>query len=1083
MFALVPVILIAVLKPPFDTCPEPKQADKFDGLAWRGIGPALMSGRISDVVIHPTRTSTWYVAVGSGGIFKTENAGTTWQPIFDDQGAYSIGCLTLDPQNHETVWVGTGENVGGRHVGFGDGVYRSQDGGKSWKNMGLKRSEHIGMIRVDPRDSNRIYVAAQGPLWSAGGDRGLFMSQDGGQTWEKILGQGEYVGCNEVHLDPRNPDVIYAAMHQRYRNVAVLMDGGPGSGIFKSTDAGSTWVQLKSGLPEGSLGKIGMAISPMQPDVVYATIEVGARKGGFFRSQNGGHSWEKRNDYLSGGTGPHYYQEIFASPYQFDRVYQMDVWMHVTHDGGKTFTKLGEKNKHSDNHALAFSSVNPDYLLSGCDGGLYESFDQGATWKFFANLPITQFYKVAVDYDLPFYNLYGGTQDNNTQGGPSQTDNISGIRNSDWFVTLFGDGHQPAVDPENPDIVYSEWQQGNLVRYDRKNGEITYIRPQPAPDEPAERWNWDAPILISPHNSARLYYASHRLWCSEDRGDSWRVLSTDLSRGEERLQQPVMGQTWGFEANWDLYAMSNYGSITSLAESPLLEGLLYAGTDDGLIQVSEDTGSNWKKIDVKNIPGVPANAFVNDIKADLHDTNRVYVALDNHKNGDFRPMLAVSDDRGKKWKSMVGDLPDNHLVWRIVQDHVDPKLIFVGTEFGVFFTRSDGVNWNELKGSMPQIPVRDITIQKNEDDLVAATFGRGFFILDNIAPLRQIDQKVLDQEAVLFSVPKAWWYVPQRPLAMAPQAYQGSAFFVAPNPAFGAVITYHLAKGFVSARDQRIEAEKKDGKGKVPSWEVLKLEEQEDAPAVLLQIRDDQGQLVRVLEGPAKAGFHRVAWDLRYPKLDAWKPTSDEDYFLGDQGWLAAPGQYEVQLFKRMNGQTVALSEPQTFEVKPLPGYEHHLPADSPIEVAAFYRKIESLQRSSTALRARVEETRLQLTAMKDVIMRSTADPALRQHVLAIEKEIYEIEERVAGDRIKNRIGEPVATSLSDRVFALSLGNLFSTKGPTASHMQLYEFAKQGISDVTSQLNHVNDVLIQKLASDMDAAGVPWSPGRKVVMP
>ena len=484
----------------------------FSGLEFRSIGPALMAGRIADIVIDPTDPSTWYVGVGSGGVWKTENGGTTWTPVFDNEDTYSIGCITIDPNDHNTIWVGTGENVSGRHVAYGAGVYRSRDGGSTWEDLGLPNSEHIGMIRIDPRDSNVVYVASQGPLWSGGGDRGLYKSTDGGQNWSKILGDGlgntevddQYTGVSEVHLDPRNPDVVYAVSWQKYRNVAVLLDGGPGSGIHKSTDGGKTWRELTEGLPKEDKGKIGFAISPQNPEVVYATIELAHREGGFFRSEDGGESWEKQNDYISGGTGPHYYQEIFASPHSFDRVYQMDQHMHVTENGGKDFVRTSSDKKHVDHHAIAFHPGDEDYLLVGNDGGVYESLDLGETWRFIANMPITQFYKVSVDYDEPFYNVFGGTQDNSSVGGPSRTNNVIGIRNEDWYLTLGADGHQSAADPTNPNIVYANWQQGNLTRYDHSTGESVYIKPQPAADEEAERVNWDAPILISPHNAEQL---------------------------------------------------------------------------------------------------------------------------------------------------------------------------------------------------------------------------------------------------------------------------------------------------------------------------------------------------------------------------------------------------------------------------------------------------------------------------------------------------------------------------------------------------------------------------------------------------
>ena len=558
--------------------PAPRLSAKtLEGLKLRNIGPALMSGRIADVAIDPTSASTWYVAVGSGGVWKTVNAGTTWTPLFDSQPSYSIGCLTLDPQNPHVIWVGTGENVGGRHVGFGDGVYRSRDGGASWQNLGLKDSQHISKIVVHPKNPDVVWVAAQGPLWSKGGERGLYKTSDGGKTWTKVLGAGEWTGVTDVAMDPRDPDVLYAATWQRHRTVAAFMGGGPESGLHRSLDGGKTWEKLTKGLPEGSMGKIGIAISPQDPDVVYAAIELDRRKGAVYRSSDRGASWEKRSETVSGGTGPHYYQELYASPHAADRVYLVDVRMQVSDDGGKTFRRVEEKDKHSDNHAIAFRKDDPDYLLVGTDGGLYETFDLAKTWRFVANLPVTQFYKIAVDDAEPFYTVYGGTQDNSTQGGPVRTDSVNGITNGDWFVTLFADGYQPATEPGNPKIMYSHWQGGNLVRVDRTSGERVYIQPQGEPGDAPERFNWDAPILVSPHSPSRLYHASQRVWRSDDRGDSWRAVSPDLTRNQDRMKLPLMGRLWSWDAAWDLLAMSTFDTITSLAESPRAGGAALRG--------------------------------------------------------------------------------------------------------------------------------------------------------------------------------------------------------------------------------------------------------------------------------------------------------------------------------------------------------------------------------------------------------------------------------------------------------------------------------------------------------------------------
>ncbi|MDH3783686.1 MAG: glycosyl hydrolase, partial [Acidobacteriota bacterium] len=781
----------------------------FEGLELRSLGPGFMSGRIADVAIHPEDENLWYVAVGSGGVWKTVNAGVTFTPVFDDQSSYSIGCVTVDPSNPHRVWVGTGENVGGRHVGYGDGIYVSHDGGKNWANKGLKESEHISRIVVHPENPDVVWVAAQGPLWSKGGERGVYKTTDGGESWKRTLGDDAWVGATEIVIDPRDPNRLYAASWQRHRTVASYMGGGPGTGLHRSVDGGETWELLSEGLPESRMGKIGLAISPQQPDVLYAAIELDRRKGAVYRSADRGSTWSKMSEAVAGGTGPHYYQELYASPHAFDRLYLAGVRMQVSDDGGKTFRRVKEVYKHSDNHALAFRPSDPDYLLMGSDGGLYESFDLAENWRFMENLPVTQFYKLALDDAEPFYNIYGGTQDNSTEGGPSRTDNVQGIQNSDWRVVLDWDGHQPATEPGNPDILYAERQEGFLSRVDLTTGEVVHVQPQAGEGEDHERFNWDAPILVSPHKPTRLYFASQRVWRSDDRGDSWRAVSGDLTRDQDRFELPIMGATQSWDNAWDVLAMSNYNTITSLAESPMQEGLLWAGTDDGRLHVTTDGGENWRLIEAGDLPGVPDTAFVNDIKASLYEAQTVFVALDNHKYGDYTPYLLKSTDNGKSWKSIRGDLPDRTLVWRVVQDHERRELLFAGTEFGIYFTVDGGTRWLRLKGGVPTISFRDLAIQRREDDLVGASFGRGFYVLDDIAPLREVSVEQLEQPATLFGTRKAWWYVPRSALGFDPgKGDQGASHFLAPNPPFGSVFTYYLKEDLKTAKATRQETEK-----------------------------------------------------------------------------------------------------------------------------------------------------------------------------------------------------------------------------------------------------------------------------------
>ncbi|MCP3979151.1 MAG: glycosyl hydrolase [bacterium] len=1053
-------------------------AATFSGLELRGIGPALMSGRIADIAIHPTDQSTWYVAVGSGNLWKTTNAGTTWETVFDDQASYSLGCVAIDPGKPEVIWLGTGENVGGRHVGYGDGVYRSLDAGKSWENMGLKESEHIGKILVDPRNSNVVYVASQGPLWSGGGDRGLFKTSDGGATWGRILGGGEYTGVNDVIMDPRDPDVLYATTHQRLRTVAALINGGPETGIHKSSDGGKTWAELTSGLPEVDMGRIGLALAPQNPDVVYATIELPQRTGGFYRSTDAGGSWEKRSDYISGGTGPHYYQEIFASPHKFDRVYHMDVRAHVSEDGGTTFVRVGEKHKHGDNHALAFDPNDPDYLLMGSDGGLYESWDLGKNWKFVANLPVTQFYKVAVDYDEPFYNVYGGTQDNNTQGGPSRTDSRNGIRNADWFVTLFGDGHQPAVDPTNPNIVYSQWQQGNLVRHDRKTGEVIYIQPQPAEGEDGDRFNWDAPILISPHDPKTLFHASQRVWRSDDRGDSWRPISEDLTRGLDRMTLPMMGRVWSFDSLWDVYAMSKFGTVANLSQSPLDPELIYVGTDDGLVQVTEDGGETWRRID--ELPGVPDFFFVNDIKADLHDADTVYVAVDDHKSGDFAPYLLQSADRGKTWSSIASDLPERHIVWRLVQDHEKAGLLFVGTEFGVFFSVDGGGAWVKLGGGAPNIPFRDLAIQRRENDLVGATFGRGFYILDDYTPLRSVSEEALEGKTLLFPVREADWYVERRTLGGSEKATQGGGYFSAPNPPFGAVFTYYLAEPLRTRKEQRREEEKKiEEEGDdtpYPGWDALREERNEEQPAIVLTVRNATGDVVRRLTGPVGKGMHRVAWDLRRPSTASWREGEDDD---ANPGFLAAPGRYSVELAQRVDGELTELGLREEFDVVPL--RSGTLEGASPAEVAQFLERLGDLQRAVRGATAALGETGKRLDAIAEALMDSSSSgSALDDEARALRAEVRELQHRLSGDRVRARHGDPGPVSIARRLDVAVTGNRLSTYGPTATHLESVAIAEWQFAEVRTALGRLVYERLPAFEKKLDAAGVPWTPGRGV---
>lgn len=1037
----------------------------FKGLKMRSIGPAFMSGRISAIAIHPENESTWYVGVGSGGVWKTVNSGTTWTPIFDEQSTYSIGAVTIDPNNHNTIWVGTGEDVGGRHMSFGDGVYKSMDSGKTWKNMGLKNSQHISKIIVHPTNSDIIWVASQGPLWNKGDDRGLYKSIDGGKTWKKTLGNNEWTGVTEVVIDPKNPDILYAATWDRHRTIAAYMGGGPGSGLHKSKDGGETWTKLDNGLPKENMGKIGLAISNFNSKTLYAAIELERRTGGFWSSEDGGNSWQKQSNTVTGGTGPHYYQELYTSPHHDGRLYLMDNNLQISEDGGKNFYRMNEKNKHGDNHAIAFKKNDPNYLLVGSDGGLYESFDLTKTWKYIENLPITQFYKLAVDDAEPFYNVYGGTQDNSTEGGPSRTDNVHGIQNSDWKVILNWDGHQTATEPGNPNIVYGERQQGTLSRIDISTGEVVDIQPQPGANEDFERYNWDAPILISPHSPTTIYIASQRLWKSENRGDDWKAISSDLTKKQNRIELPIMGKKQSFNEPWDIYAMSNYSTITNISESPKQKDLLYVGTDDGIIQISEDGGKNWQKIDVGSLPGVPTTAFVNDIRADLFDANTVYIALDNHKYGDFKPYLLKSNNKGKTWVSIASNIPHTNLVWRLVQDHVKKDLLFVATEFGIFFTINGGNDWVKLEGGVPTISFRDITIQRRENDLVGASFGRGFYILDDISPLRELTSETFKQEnAKLFPVKDALWYIPRPVLSFEEgKGSQGDSHYIAPNPDFGAVFTYYLKEVPKSTETKRKEAEKKLKNTDVtfPGYDALAAESMEKSAQLIFAIEDNSGEIIRKITTSPKSGINRIAWDLRYPSPEAISlqdKKASNDSEDDSKGLMAPPGTYKVTMYLQDKGSVNKISKTISFEVKPL--RKGALEGSTPQVAASFWRNYEEVSKELAEFNFEIKRTTQRLNAMQKASNASNLVPgSLATQFSNLNNELNELNISVYGNPAKASVGEKNTPLIGERMFAVYRGIERSTYGPTSSHKNQLEIATKELLTAKNKLKIIQEKL------------------------
>ena len=1058
------------------TLAQEKETDKvnhFSGLKWRTVGPAVTSGRIADFAVNPTNFSEYYVAVASGNIWKTTNAGTTFEPIFDTYGAYAIGCIKIDPSNPNVVWTGTGENNHQRALGYGDGVYKSEDGGASWTNMGLKESRQIGGIVIHPKDSRIVYVAAEGSVWGPGGERGLYKTVDGGKTWKKILNISEHTGVNNIIMDPRDPNTLYATSEQRRRHVFTKIGGGPESAVYKSIDAGETWEKIMKGLPSVDIGGMGIDISPVNPDVLYLIVEAAEDKGGFFRSTNRGASWEKMSDHSSSGQ---YYNEIFCDPNDIDKIFSVETFSHVTTDGGKTWKRLSIKDRHVDDHAMWINPNNSNHYLIGGDGGVYETFDNGANYDFKENLPITQFYRVNVDNTFPFYWVYGGTQDNNSLGAPSQTIKEAGIENSDWVFTNGGDGFWTAIDPENSDIVYAESQYGGMVRFDKKSGEALTIRPEPGKGEMTYRWNWDAPLIISPHKHTRLYCAANKVFRSDDRGYTWEVISDDLTAQIDRNTFPVMGKYWSIDALAKDVSTSQFGTIVSFDESSLRENLLYAGTDDGLLQVSEDA-KTWTKI--SSFPGIPEYTYVSDIRASKFDENVVFVAFNNIKRDDFKPYLLKSNDKGKTWVSIASDLPQNGTVHSIEQDFENPDLLFVGTEFGFFASTNGGGNWIQLKNGLPTIAVKDIALQKREHDIAIATFGRGIYILDDYRAMRLLSKKTADSAAIIFPIPDALMYLP-----VGEGASLGQSHYKAPNPKFGATITYYLKEVPKTLKDIRKEKEKelfKEGKPiPQPTDSMLAEEKRELAPYLIFSVADESGMVIRRITAPASKGVNRIYWDLKHQSVlpqaitDSFNPLKETS-----GGVLAMPGNYTVSmmLVDRTGMKDLLSGVPLKAEVL----RNTTLPAADRQALVAFQKKASQLMQRIDAAHRFTLDMKKRTENLKQTLLATPSAPiTLLSRIDALALSIEQLLGKFVKQTNKPSFEEtpPHHPALMTRLETLVWTHWASTSGITRNEEVAYEVLMEEFPPVLQEMQRLFNTELKVIESQLDSHQAPWTPGR-----
>ncbi len=899
------LVLAAALAVPAALSAAPVDPDLLAGLKARAIGPASMSGRVAAIDAVESNPDIVYVGAATGGVWKTVNGGLTWEPLFDDQAVSAVGAVAVFQPNPDIVWVGTGEGNPRNSVSFGQGIYRSLDGGRTWKHLGLAETERIHRVIPHPTDPDVAYAAAQGRLWGENPERGVFKTTDGGRTWKKVLYIDPRTGAADLIMDPRNPNKLFAALWDHRREPWTFRSGGPGSGLYVTQDGGETWKRLTEddGLPRGPLGRIGLAISRSNPDTVYALVE--ANRSALVRSDDGGRTWKTASSDERVANRPFYYADIRVDPAWPNRVYNLTSRLTVSDDGGKTFSRLGRSNEiHGDYHALWINPNDPEHMIAGNDGGLGVSHDRGDTWYFVSNLPLAQYYHVAVDMDTP-YNVYGGLQDNGSWRGPSAVWEEGGIRNHHWAKVGGGDGFDTLPDPADSTTGYAMSQAGFLMRWNLRDGEVKSIRP-PSPD-PAERlrFNWNAGIATDPFEPGTLYYGSQYLHKSTDRGETWTVISPDLTSDKPEWQKQA--QSGGLTP--DVTGAENFTTIIAVAPSALERGVIWVGTDDGRVHVTRDGGQNWTSVE-KNIPGAPANTWVPHIRPSKHQAGGAFLVMDDHRRSNFTSYVFRTDDFGRTWKSLAtSDLSGWAL--SIEQDPVDPDLLFLGTEVGLYVSLDGGRRWMRWRHGLPTTPVADLVIHPRDHDLVIATHGRALYVLDDLAPLRDMTPETLDEPLRVYAGGPAVLHQ-RKPAGGASRA--GAGDFRGENRPYGALITYSLNVPGLPHPDEEKERARKEGKTPEPAAPATPAAGPATAPAVQedpaspeeepegegrsrepkveIRITDAAGRLVRKMEGPAKLGVNRAVWDLGRDEFR--QPPRERGGFGDDEGPRVSPGTYNV---------------------------------------------------------------------------------------------------------------------------------------------------------------------------------------------
>jgi photosystem II stability/assembly factor-like uncharacterized protein len=866
----------------------PEASDKWKALEFRELGPAVMGGRIDDFAVVESNPSIVFVGAASGGVWKTTNNGTTWEPVFDKEGVSTIGDIAIAPSDPSIVWVGTGEPNNRQSSSWGDGAYKSQDGGKTWQRMGLSATHHIGRIVIHPKNPDVVYVAALGHLWGPNAERGVYKSADGGKSWTQALKINDDTGVSDIAMDPQSPDTLYAAAYERRRSVHGFNGGGPDGGIYKSVDGGATWKKLTKGLPYengGDVGRIGLDIYRKDPNIVYALVQT--EKGGLYRSEDKGETWKRMSDT---NPRPSYYSQVRIDPNNDSRIWVLGAAMYFSEDGGKTFTTERVQKIHGDFHALWIDPANSNHVLAGSDGGIHWSYDNGKTWDFVNTLAIGQFYEIGLDNERP-YHVCGGLQDNGSWCGPAMSLTKDGIINSDWVLIHGGDGFYAQVDPVEPWIVYTESQDGDLARRDIRTGQERGIGPEAKLGEPHYRFNWNSPVVVSAHDHRTIYYAGNYLFKSTNRGESWTRLGGDLTTGVDRNKLPVFAKVPDKTTLSRHDGVEEFPTSTTVSESPLTPNVLWVGTDDGNLQVTRDGGKNWKNVATR-VPGLPKATYVSRVVASKYDEGRAYATFDGHRADDYGVYVFATTDYGETWKLIRNGIPDTAGSVHVLREHPrNANLLFAGTEFGLWVSWDRGANWSALKSNFPTVPVDDIQIQARENDLVLGTHGRSIWVLDDLTPIEKMDSNITNTDVTFFAPrPATSWFLRGRKWSA------GQKEFTAKNPAEGALLNYYLKEAVAPEPEKVTKEEEKDKAAPEKKGDATGKKEGK----VKVTVFDKDNKLIREMDGPGAAGLNRTNWQLRYDSPS--EPTEEQKqaiaagYYDGPQGPRVDPGEYTVKI-------------------------------------------------------------------------------------------------------------------------------------------------------------------------------------------